>query len=54
MFVPSNWWHAVLNLDNTTAITENFCSDSNFEKVWTQTRKDRKKFSVKWLSMLKK
>jgi histone arginine demethylase JMJD6 len=53
MFVPSNWWHAVLNLDVTVAITQNVCNSGNFERVWLRTRKGRKKLSVKFLAELK-
>ena len=52
MFVPSNWWHAVLNLDMTVAITQNFCNYGNFDRVWIRTRKGRKKLSVKFLELL--
>lgn len=54
MFVPGAWWHAVINLDNTIAITENVCNHGNFERVWILTRKGRKRLSYKWLKELRK
>lgn len=42
-----------MNLDNTIAITENFCNEGNFERVWIQTRKQRKRLAYKWLRKLK-
>ena len=34
LYVPTGWWHAVVNLDTTVGCTQNFCDRSNFEKVW--------------------
>ena len=53
MFVPGNWWHGVLNLDFTIAITQNICNRGNFEQVWRSTRKGRKRLSVNFLHELK-
>ena len=43
----------MLNLDDTVAITQNYCGRANFEEVWRRTRSGRKKMAVKWLKALR-
>jgi len=52
VFVPGGWWHGVLNLEDSVAVTQNFCSHANFEAVWRSTRSGRKKMARKWLTLL--
>jgi len=33
IYVPSGWWHMVLNLEPCVAVTQNFCAGANFEWV---------------------
>lgn len=53
IYVPSGWHHAVLNLEDSIAITQNYCSSANFPRVWRSTRRNRKKMALKWKQMLR-
>ena len=52
IYVPNGWWHAVLNLTDTVAVTQNFCSPRNFDESWIKTRKGRKRMAWKLLCAL--
>lgn len=49
VFVPGGLWHAVINLDDTIAVTQNVMTHYCFDKVWRVTRSERKKFSETFL-----
>lgn len=54
IFVPSEWHHGVLNLEDTVAVTQNYCGYDNFELVWMRTRRERKKLAHLWLRNMRK
>ena len=52
IFVPGGWWHAVLNLEDTVAVTQNYVSTVNFPAVWRRARGGRRKMAQVWLRRL--
>ena len=33
IYIPAGWYHAVLNLNDTVCVTQNFCEHSNCRQV---------------------
>ena len=52
VYIPGGWWHVVLNLDDTVAVTQNYVSVTSFEGVWVHARASRRKMSSCWLRQL--
>lgn len=54
IFVPGDWWHGVLNLEDTVAVTQNYCGPDNFDVIWSRTRREREKVAWLWLRNMRK
>ena len=54
IFVPGGWWHAVLNITDTLAITQNYVNSVNFDLVWKSLRIERKMLAEFFRRTMKK
>ena len=54
VYVPGGWWHVVLNLDLSIAVTQNLVTPVTFHRVLPKTIKGRPKLAKKWLQTLRK
>ncbi len=52
--MPGGWWHAVLNLTDTMAVTQNYMNQINFATVWRSMRQNRRVFASYFLKNLKR
>lgn len=51
--MPGGWWHAVINLEDSIAYTQNFMSHQSFEKIWKCLRVERLHLAKQLLFALK-
>ena len=48
MYVPSGYWHMVLNVDETIAVTHNYVSSVNFKLVWEYVKDHKPDLLAAW------
>ncbi len=53
VFVPCDWYHVVINLEDTVAITHNFAMKRHLHKIIPRVFNDEPKFGFKWLNALR-
>ena len=53
VFVPCDWYHVVINLENTVAITHNFAMKRDVNKIIPRVFRDEPQFGLKWLNELR-
>lgn len=54
IFVPGQWWHGVVNLSDTIAVTHNYCGWDNIDDVYKRISRQRKLFCKRWVRNMKK
>eukprot|EP00930_Biecheleria_cincta_P089097 TRINITY_DN78358_c0_g1_i1.p1 TRINITY_DN78358_c0_g1~~TRINITY_DN78358_c0_g1_i1.p1 ORF type:complete len:762 (-),score=108.49 TRINITY_DN78358_c0_g1_i1:36-2321(-) len=52
MYVPAGFWHAVLNITDTVAITHNFVGPEEFDNSWNAVCSERPGLAREWLPLL--
>ena len=53
VYVPCDWYHVVINLEDTVAITHNFAMKRNLSKIIPRVFLDEPHFGFKWLQELR-
>jgi len=52
VYVPAGWWHVVINLDTTVAVTQNVGELSNYGKVCKDVCAKRPDISDVWQGLV--
>ena len=52
VFIPHGWWHAVLNLTDTVAVTQNFVSRANARRAYEKCVVDEPEVAKLWQPQL--
>ena len=48
VYVPAGWWHVVVNLDTTVAVTQNSGEPANWEAIRKEVRVKRPDIAEEW------
>jgi len=52
IFLPGGWWHCVINIDDTVAVTQNYAGRHNFPFIWRSARTERPCWSQRWMKAM--
>ena len=53
MFVPDGWWHMVVNLETTIAVTHNFVGPHNFRAAHAALHAETPELAAKWIERMR-